>query len=99
MAHGDYVPGKITNEEDVPCTEKVGPDESIKVRSREGVHFAPCTVKVGGNGVLLVAFVLCDEDVAKRCGAGGRGDSEDNVRCWGQLLGGVAGGLPAKSGF
>jgi hypothetical protein len=49
MAHEDYVPGKIANEEDVLCTEKDGPDEFVKVQAREGVHFAPCAVKVGGD--------------------------------------------------
>ena len=66
MAHGDYVPGKITNEEDVPCTEKVGPDESVKVRAREGMHFAPCTVKVGGDWSLVVMLVGVKVDKAHR---------------------------------
>jgi hypothetical protein len=49
MAHGDDVTGKIADDKEVPCTEKVGPDESVKVRARESVHFVPCTVKVGGD--------------------------------------------------
>jgi hypothetical protein len=64
MAHGDDVPGKIANKEDVPCTEKVGPDESVKVRAREGVHFTQCAVKVGGDRSLVVTLVGVKVDEA-----------------------------------
>jgi hypothetical protein len=58
--------GKIANKEDPPCTEKVGPDESIKVRAREGVHFAPCAVKVGSDQSLVVTLVGVKVDKAHR---------------------------------
>jgi hypothetical protein len=64
MAHWDYIPGKIANEEDVPCTEKVGPDESVKVQAREGMHFAPCAVKVGSDQSLVVMLVGAKVDEA-----------------------------------
>ncbi len=64
MAHGDYVLGKIVNEEDVPCTEKIGPDESVKVRARECVHFVPCAVKAGGDWSLVVTLVGVKVDEA-----------------------------------
>ncbi len=63
-AHRDYVPGKITNIENIPCMEKVGPDESIKVRAREGVHFAPCAVEVCGDQSLVVTLVGVKVDKA-----------------------------------
>ncbi len=64
MAHGDDVPGKIADDEDVPCTEKVGPDEYVKVRARESVHFVPCTVKVSGDWSLVVTLVGVKVDEA-----------------------------------
>jgi hypothetical protein len=64
MAHGDYVPGKITDKEEVLCTKKVGPDESIKVWAREGMHFVPCAVKVGGDWSLVVTLVGIKVDKA-----------------------------------
>ncbi len=64
MAHGDYVPGKIADKEDIPCTEKVGPDESVKVQARVGVHFVPCAVEVGGDRSLVVTRVGVKVDEA-----------------------------------
>ena len=54
----------IANKEDVPCTEKVGPDESIKVRAREGVHFVPCAVEAGSDWSLMVILVGVKVDEA-----------------------------------
>jgi hypothetical protein len=95
----DDVAWKAHNKGDIALLEGVFGQEIGEVGAGEDRDLLACTVEVGGNGILLVAFVLCNEDVAKRCGAGGRGDSEDDVRCWGQLLGGVAGGLLAETGF
>jgi hypothetical protein len=44
--------------------EKVGSDESIKVRAREGVHFAPCAVEVGGDWSLVVMLAGIKVDKA-----------------------------------
>ncbi len=95
----DDVVCKVRDKGDIALLEGVFGQEIGKVGAGEDRDLSACAVEVGDNGSLLVAFVLCDEDVAERCGAGGRGDSEDNVRCWGQLLGGVEGGLPAEAGF
>ncbi len=95
----DDVVRKVHDKGDIALLEGVFGQEIGKVGAGEYRDLLACAVEVGGNGVLLVAFVLCDEDVAERCGAGGREDLEDDVRCWGQLLGGVAGGLPAEAGF
>ena len=64
MAHGDDVTGKIADDKEVPCTEKVGPDESVKVQAREGMHFAPCAVKVGSDQSLVVMLVGAKVDEA-----------------------------------
>ncbi len=44
--------------------EKVGSDESVKVRARGGVHFAPCAVEVGGDRSLVVTLVGIKVDKA-----------------------------------
>ncbi len=95
----DDVARKVHDKGDITLLEGVFGQEIGEVGAGEDRDLLACAVEVGSNGILLVAFILCDEDVAKRCGAGGQGDLEDNVCCWGQLLGGVAGGLLAKTGF
>ncbi len=70
----DDVVRKVHDKGDIALLEGVFGQEIGKVGAGEDRDLSACAVKVGGNGVLLVAFVLCDEDVAKRCGAGGRGD-------------------------
>ncbi len=95
----DDVARKVHDKGDIALLEGVFGQEICEVGAGVDHDLSACAVKVGGNGILLVAFVFCDEDVAKRCGASGRGDSEEDVCCWGQLLGGVAGGLLAKTGF
>ena len=58
--------GKIADDKEVPCTEKVGPDESVKVRARESMHFVPCTVKVGSDWSLVVSLVGVKVDKVHR---------------------------------
>ncbi len=95
----DDVVQKVHDKGDIALLEEVFGQEFGKVGAGEDRDLLACAVKVGGNGILLVAFVFCDKDVAESCGAGGWGDSEDDVRCWGQSLGGVAGCLLAETGF
>ncbi len=81
---------EVNYEGDVALLEGVFEQEVGKVGAGEDCDLSACAVRVGSDGVFLVTFILCDEDVAKRCGAGSRGDAEDDVQSWGQLLGGIA---------
>ncbi len=80
---------EINYERDIALLEGVFEQEVGKVGAGEDCDLLACAVEVGGNGIFLVTFVLGDKDVAKHCGAGGRGDAEDDVQSWGQLLGGI----------
>ncbi len=80
---------EVNYEGDVALLEGVFDQEVGKVGAGEDCDLSACAVKVGSDGVFLVMFVLGNEDVAKRCGAGVRGDAENDVQSWGQLLGGT----------
>ncbi len=81
---------EVNYEGDVVLLDGVFDQEVGKVGAGEDCDLLACAVVVDGNGTFLVTFVLSNKDVAKRCGAGGRGDAEDDVQSWGQLLGGIA---------
>ncbi len=56
-------------------------DEHVKVRARDDGNLLARAIKIGGDGVLMVEFGLCEVDVAKGGGAGGKGNVEDNFVC------------------
>ena len=51
----------------------------LKVRAGEDGNLAPCTIKVGSDGLFMAPLGVGKVDVAKFGRAGGRGDVKQNM--------------------
>ncbi len=70
---------EVDDKGNVALLEGVIYQEGVEVGAGEDRNLSACAFEVGHNGIFLGTFVHGDEDVAKRGGAGGGGDAEDNV--------------------
>jgi hypothetical protein len=61
---------EVREEDNVAVGEAVCCHERIKIRARDRHHVTSGTIEVRRDGILLVALVFIEVDVAKCCRAG-----------------------------
>ena len=78
-ARRDDVPGEVGNEKEVAEEQVVFVNKSLEVGAGEDGDHAPCTIKVGGDGIFMAPLGVGKVDAAKFGGSGGWGDVEHHM--------------------